>query len=290
MSIVSDLKYSINRLYKYERENSYTSQSNTRNILMLFSQDLVALKFGLRDIHGLKQKHILSVVEYWKSKKLKVSTIKNRMAVLRKLCFKLNKCNIIPTNTQMKIGRRTYKPTTNRAIFNPDFKKISNPYVRVSLELQRVFGLRREESLKIRPHSADKGDRLELLPSWCKGGRGRVVPIRTEEQRYWLKVAKQMAGKYGNSLIPEGKSYKQQISVYEKQTSRAGLKNLHGLRHAYAQQLYKELTGWDAPINGGPQSKQLTRAEKRVDYRARMILTEQLGHGREQITVNYLGR
>ncbi|GAB3112559.1 hypothetical protein GCM10027217_41860 [Pseudomaricurvus hydrocarbonicus] len=32
----------------------------------------------------------------------------------------------------------------------------------------------------------------------------------------------------------------------------AGLSKLHGLRHAYAQERYRELTGWNAPANGGP--------------------------------------
>jgi hypothetical protein len=190
----------------------------------------------------------------------------------------------------MGIQNRNYTPAYNKAIYNPDFSIIHNPYLRVSLELQRLFGLRREESLKIRPHSADKNDRLELMPTWCKGGRGRVVPIRTEEQRYWLEQAKSIAGKYGNSLIPEGKSYIRQRNIYEKQTARAGLKNLHGLRHAYAQQRYKELTGWNAPINGGLKAWRYTREEKLIDYRARMILSEELGHSREQITVAYLGR
>jgi integrase len=153
-----------------------------------------------------------------------------------------------------------------------------------------LFGLRREESLKIKPHMADKIIRLELLPSWCKGGRGRVIPIRTDEQRYWLDQATRLAGKFGHSLIPQNKSYKQQRDVYDKQVSRAGLKNLHGLRHAYAQKLYKQLTGWEAPINGGPKSRQLTPEQKQIDRQARMILSEELGHSREQITVNYLGR
>ena len=73
-------------------------------------------------------------------------------------------------------------------------------------------------------------------------------------------------------------------------TSEAGLRNLHGLRHAYAQRRYKELTGWDAPINGGPNSKQLTPAQKEIDHYARMTLSEHLGHGRKSVLVNYLSR
>jgi integrase len=78
--------------------------------------------------------------------------------------------------------------------------------------------------------------------------------------------------------------------VYEKQVSRAGLKNPHGLRHAYAQQRYEALAGWKAPINGEPTYKELTSEQKKIDHRVRVIISEELGHSRKQITVNYLGR
>lgn len=290
MSIKHDLKRSIHQVFKHNRDGSYATQADRRHMLSRFATDLIEAGYGLRDIRGLKQKHILVVVKLWQQKELSNSTIKNRIAALRNLCEKINKPNIIPSNKQLNIGRRTYIPKSNRAIYNPDFSRISNPYIRISLELQRVFGLRREESLKIKPNMADKGDKLELLSSWCKGGRGRTVPIRTSEQRYWLEQAKQLAKRFDSSLIPENKNYIQQRRVYDKQVIRAGLKKLHGLRHAYAQQRYKELTGWEAPINGGLKAEQLLGYQKEIDCRARMVLTEELGHSREQITVNYLGR
>lgn len=289
MSAIDDLQHSINRVFT-NRENSFTTHADRRLILNLFAKNLISLGYSLRNISGLKQKHIYAVIKQWQDKKLAVATIKNRMAALRRLCDKINKKNLVPTNGQLNIGRRSYVPKRNRAVLNPDFSKISNPYLRVSLELQRVFGLRREESLKIKPHLADKNDRLELLPTWCKGGRSRVIPIRTEEQRYWLEQAKQIACKFGYSLIPQNKKYIQHRYIYDKQVYRSGLKNLHGLRHAYAQQRYKELTGWEAPINGGPNSRKLTEQQKQIDYKARIIISEELGHSREQITVNYLGR
>jgi integrase len=290
MSIRGDLKKSISKVLEKNRDGSYATQAERRNILKTFSDNLVFLKFGLRDIQGLKQKHITAIVKFWQEKQLKVSTIKNRMAVLRFLCGKINKANLIPANKELGIGNRVYVPVKNRALHDPDFSKISNKYVFISLQLQRFFGLRREESLKIKPHMADKGDKLELLSSWCKGGRGRVIPISTAEQRYWLDQAKNLAGNFDNSLIPKNKSYKQQRCVYDKQVMRAGLRNLHGLRHAFAQKLYKELTSWEAPINGGPTSKQLSFEQKKIDFKSRMIISEFLGHSREQITVNYLGR
>ena len=152
-----------------------------------------------------------------------------------------------------------------------------------------MFGLRREESLKIKPFLADKGTVLELQSTWCKGGRGRFVLIRPEEQRYWLFEAKRIADDKTASLIPKRKNYIQQRYIYEKQAQKAHLKNLHGLRHAYAQRRYYELTGWHAPINGGPSSKQLTRQQKRVDYLAHLTISEELGHSRPEIAKNYCG-
>jgi site-specific recombinase XerC len=290
MGIKHDLQRSIQQILHSNKHGSFATQANREHILKQFAAELVSIGYGLRNIHGLKQKHILPVIKAWQDKGLSISTIKNRTAMLRFLCEKINKRNIMPSNQDLNIGKRSYAPKANRAIEKPDFSKITNQYVKVSLELQRVFGLRREEALKIKPYMADKGDKLALLPSWCKGGRGREIPIRTEEQRYWIEQAKNLVQQYDCSLIPKDKTYVQQRGVYDKQVLRSSLNNLHGLRHAYAQQRYKELTGREAPINGGLKSFQLTTEQKQLDYQARMILTEELGHSREQITVNYLGR
>lgn len=209
---------------------------------------------------------------------------------MRYLAERLNKATIVPTNKALGIEARHYAPKTNKALFNPDFSRINDAHILDALQLQRVFGLRREEALKLKPYLADHGSHLVLQPSWCKGGRGRIVSIRTNEQREWLDKAKQLVGRADYSLIPSGKTYIQQRYLYDKQTNRASLSNLHGLRHAYAQRRYKELTGWEAPINGGPSAKQLSQQQKLKDNEARMIITEELGHSREQITVSYCGR
>ena len=107
-----------------------------------------------------------------------------------------------------------------------------------------------------------------------------MIPIKTEEQGYWLDQAKKLVT-HGMSLIPKNKNHIQHREVYDKQVSRAGLKKLDGLRHAYAQKRYKELTSWEAPICGGLTAKQLSKEQKALDYQARMVLTEELGHSRE---------
>lgn len=290
MSAKTQVKYAVKKLFLRSRDGSYASQHDACKIALHFIDQLFGLGYKIPHIRSLKQKHIIAVVNLWQKENLSNGTMKNRMSVVRHLALVIDKSGIVPSNTDLGIGLRKYVPTTNKALHNPDFSAITNEHLKVSLELQRVFGLRREESLKIKPHLADKGNELKLMPSWCKGGRERSVPILTEEQRHWLNKAKSVAGKFGNSLIPQDKSYIQHRNFYDRETQKAGLKNLHGLRHAYAQRRYNELTGWDAPINGGLSSKQLTPEQKEADCRARVILSEEMGHSREQVTVSYCGR
>ena len=157
----------------------------------------------------------------------------------------------------------------------------------MSLELQQAFGLRREEAIKFMPVYADRGDHLVLKSSWTKGGKARVIPVRNNDQRAVLDRAQALAGK--GSLIPSRRTYRQQLRVYEADTARAGLSRMHGLRHAYAQKRYEELTGWPAPAAGGPDIKTLTPEQRQRDEEARLTISLELGHQRPQIVKVYCG-
>jgi hypothetical protein len=103
-----------------------------------------------------------------------------------------------------------------------------------------------------------------------------------------LDRAHQLAGR--GSLIPASRTYIQQLRVYEGHTARAGLSKLHGLRHAYAQQRYLDLTGRACPAAGGLRADQLDGAQKAQDTAARLTISLELGHEREAVTAIYLGR
>jgi hypothetical protein len=80
------------------------------------------------------------------------------------------------------------------------------------------------------------------------------------------------------------------MRIYEGNTRRAGLSHMHGLRHAYAQNRYEELTGWKSPAGGGPHSKSLTLEQREFDRQARLTISRELGHERTAVTNAYLGR
>ena len=140
------------------------------------------------------------------------------------------------------------------------------------------------------------GDHLRIKPSWTKGGIGRTLHITNDEQRLWLlKAIKQVP--HGQSLIPSPRTYKQHLSHYQIQTKQRGISKCHGLRHAYAQRRYHELTqqfdpqkkGLLCPIEGGRSTAILSENEREIDHRARRIISLELGHSRLAILKCYLG-
>jgi len=110
------------------------------------------------------------------------------------------------------------------------------------------------------------------------------------EARYWLEEAKKLVTDKNQSLIIANKNYIQHRHLYDNQTQRAGIKHPHGLRHAYAQDRYKTLTGWECPKRGGCTYTQLTKEQKIIDQDARLIISRDLGHNRIAITAAYLGK
>lgn len=189
----------------------------------------------------------------------------------------------------LDIEHRQYVTAEKRAKYVDDQALISitDPYVRISLILQQTFGLQREESIKFQPAYADQGDHLLLKSSWTKGGRQRTIPILTAEQREILNQIHLFVGK--GSLIPADKSYIQQRNTYDGQCQKVGLNKMHGLRHAYAQTRYEELTGWLSPKAGGLSGKELTPEQQIKDQWARQIISRELGHERIEVVRVYLG-
>ena len=88
---------------------------------------------------------------------------------------------------------------------------IPDPSIRLSLELQQAFGLRREEALKFNPYYADQGDTIRLKAAWTKGDKARDIPVKNSEQRALLDRVYRFAGR--GSLIPQDRQYKVQLRL-----------------------------------------------------------------------------
>lgn len=287
---MDDLTHDLQQLCRRNRDGSHATQDDRKHSLTLAAQQLREAGFRQMRATSLKGKHVEALLARWQREGLAVGTIKNRLAPLRWWAEKIDKAGLLPKdNSQLGIADRRYVTNISKAVeLGSELSRITDPHVRMSLQLQAVFGLRREEAIKFRPGYADRGDHLVLKGSWTKGGRERSIPITTPEQRRVLQAAHQLAG--AGSLIPAHKSYVQQRNVYDGQCKSAGISHMHGLRHQYAQSRYRTLTGWNAPAAGGPSGNALTPAERMQDTEARQVISRELGHERTQVTAVYLGR
>ena len=290
------LEYQFNQLCNKHREGSHATQANRRSMLQLFAEQLAKNGYNIESMSpsDLKGRHVNKLLEQWRKDGVSTGTIKNRMTTIRWWAEKVNNPGAVKSNDTYKIEKRVYVTNENKSVSlrDLDLSKV-NENIAQSLRLQDAFGLRREESMKFQPVFALDGQTIEnakyirLKDSWTKGGRPRTIPLSNEKQRQELRHAYVLALKNGGSMIPKEKSYKSHLASFESVTHALGVGQTHGLRHGYAQTRYLEMMGFDCPAVGG--SRSLTSEEIAKDKEIRMLISEELGHSRINITSVYLG-
>lgn len=287
-----DLNYSIKQVCQRNRDGSHATRSNRERILSQCATQVRELGFrDARSVQDLKPKHVHRLVDSWQKQGISTGAIKNRMSALRWLSDKIGQSDLVKArNEDYGIENRVYVTNQDKSVdFNSrSIEAINHPSVQASAMLQREFGLRREEAMKFQPVYADRGDRIVLKASWCKGSLEREIPIIHQSQRDALAHAHKIANT--GSLIPRDKSYVQHLRTFEKQMAKVELSRTHGARHQYAQERYRELTGRECPARGGKTSAELDKAEKAQDRDVRLQISAEMGHQRESITAVYIGR
>ena len=311
---MSKLSRDFGNICRHNNDGSHKTQHDRRAILGLMADQLKEMGYNGLRVQGLGTRHINALVDRWRDDGIARGTFDNRMATIRWVAGKIGKENIVErSNSAYKFASpRERVATTNAAIhLHPQhLEKMNDQLSRFSAQLQEQFGMRPEESVLFRVAKAYKNDghseRLEMVGSWCKNGRPRNIPVETHEQRQLLREIKMAVGK--RSLIPDGdKSFQQYNRLQYQMRQKAGIRNPHGLRHAYAQRVYRQevehllnknlngvreelRNGWKSPIEGGPPQKELNPVEREIDRTARMEVARRLGHGREEVTNEYLGK
>jgi hypothetical protein len=177
------------------------------------------------------------------------------------------------------------------------------------VELASSFGLRFEEASKLDSRSAlqeaqEKGS--ITISSGTKGGQSREIAIKSEKQIETLKNAALLQGN-NRSMIANDKTYAEHQRELYKETS-----HFHAERHQYANERYanlmREKLGIDikSPVLSDKQESQrwsdylaskayeqgvmLTpETAREFDREARLEISEELGHHREDVISAYIG-
>ncbi len=110
-----------------------------------------------------------------------------------------------------------------------------------------------------------------------------------EHIRAALAFAVQVSPVGSRNMVAPSESYKefvQRIVRPARDVLHAhNLKGFHELRAAFACERYQQITQHRAPVNGG----QCCAIDRRLDRKARMQISREMGHGRVDVVASYIG-
>lgn len=164
------------------------------------------------------------------------------------------------------------------------------------LAVARDLGLRAKEAVMLDYRAAireaSKTGKVNITEG-TKGGRGRdvdrLVSVSERAMQTLQRGAALQAELGGRNLIAPGESWKSVTDALRSEPVREimgdhGLKMYHDARAAYACDRYQQITGHLAPAVAGQRE-----ADKSVDREARQVISGELGHGRPDVLVSYVG-
>lgn len=303
--MMNQLEYkAVQSLYKHRGDKSEATLARERQEARQMARQLWASGHKVRDLAGLKGRHVTLLREIWqgqradpltrKAKALSPGVQAIRLSTLRRLAEYGGKRSLIPKrNKAAGLVPRERTPAADIAwrLTPEQLEAVSDKNVRLVLRLASEFGLRRKEAWLVNVDAADKGTHLALTRT--KGSVPRTIPIRTEAQRRLLEEVRAAQRHTPKGTLVPGATLKEALNSQKRCQAEAGITHFHGLRHSYAQQRYEELTGWPcakAKTEGTwPPGVKFNYADAGVDRRARDVIAAELGHGRREIVSTYVG-
>jgi len=157
-------------------------------------------------------------------------------------------------------------------------------------ELALDLGLRSKEASLLDARSA-YAEALRCnsvsISDGTKGGLSRTVPITdTQQQIQTLANAARAQGDARAVMPPDQnwKAWRESGLRYGRETLQEyGIKGYHDLRAAFAAHRYEVITGHPSTCNGGAIKDRV------IDRLARESISRAMGHGRIDVTTEYLG-
>ncbi|MQA40645.1 hypothetical protein [Rugamonas aquatica] len=225
---------------------------------------------GLR-AHGLGSQHIDALLGSWYHHRCDPTTLQARTEALRWWADKVGRRDAFRSGPP--------QPATTHDDLNDDLsdgrlRRVHDHYARASLALAMSFGLRKFESVAIRPAIADSG--THLVVAAISTPQPRMVPIATPAQRIDLDFAKKVAGL--GQLAPRQASLRGQVESLRMAARRAGIPPNPDLRRNYAHLRYLQITGRPCAAAGGPSGATLNAEDHAGDRLARQNVLAEMGY------------
>ena len=280
------------------------TKAERRAVIERALRDLVESGYKLRRIRNLKEKHVHRILDLWRRRGLKASTMATYVSHLRTLCSWLDNSGLVvavdryvivePAMTRRRLVTNCDRSERAAGLAKQDILRLAmNLDERFACQLRLImaFGLRSQEAWSLRPYLAE-GEGGTVCVRWgTKNGRPRVLPPMTVEQREALEFAKKFAASASESTMPRGWKMERWRNRYYWLLRKLGMTRAqlgvtpHSLRYGVLMDHYEALTGVPAPARGGD----LRCREPYVDRAVRGEVAVMAGHRRRSISSVYLG-
>jgi len=297
---------------------SHKTRQERAQFLRRFFRDL-KLRAGFKtlpDPRNLGHKHINAMVQVWREDRLQPPTIQTYLSFLRGLAQWLGKPGFIRRPAHYGLDLAEYQRTgiaerdkswTAQGVDIDgliDRVCAFDPHVGASLRLIRAFGLRRKESIMLRPHECvvpfestglppeqHQCERYVWIRQGAKSGRPRFVALNTQRREAAIAYAREVARRDTHAHMGDpARNLKQNLQRFSYVLRKFGITTqglsitAHGLRHEALIEEYIALTGEPPAVRGG--GKGLTPEKEDA---ARLAVSRLAGHGRRHAASAYLG-
>jgi hypothetical protein len=293
------------RFFSKQRSESYSTQAT---LSQRFGQFVDWAKGnGISRLEQVSKETLQAYADHLKSSDLSASSQQNRLSAVNVIMQTARGDDSVRL-TGKEAGLTTRSGVAQEYKGNVERGELSER-TQALVDLARDFGLRFEEASKLDARSAlEEAQKTGsvTIENGTKGGQSREVPITSEKQLETLKNAAEIQGK-DRSMIPAEKTYAEHQRESYRETS-----NFHAERHAYANERYSELMkeklgieikspvlsdkpegqSWAQYVSSQAYEQGVSitpEMAREFDREARLELSEELGHHREDVVSAYIG-
>lgn len=288
-NIYNDLEKQIDSIARHNRQGAYKTKQRYYEANQRFANYL-ANEWQVRKFANISDKHVQGYVEHMKKNDWSASTIKTDLSAIRFFHAKTEHKHEISDNSKFDLEQRVVKGVDRawNSTEYDNFKQVCSKYNNQRADdvstLARTMGLRIHEAMRISRSDVENALRTGELHVTGKNGRERDVPVSGEARDVFERKLEEVERGQKLFVDADQKTHEEIHKLQnflsrhreQWQEERAdGDPNLsfHGLRHAYARDRY------DDYVKRGFS-----------DSEAKLMVSELLGHSREEITDVYLGK
>ncbi len=223
----------------HDNSGSPRCKKYRRFVILRMIEDLFVLGLAPSNWPSLASSHLQQLIQHWQKKKVKPSTLRNYMTIIRKfLCHvghdAKNIDNISLGLQTKKPKKKTYKSPVN------SLDKMNEPISKVLLGFQISFGLTLSEAMRILPGVHIQENELLLTREITFNSMDRRIPIRSEAQIKLIQAFNALT--QGNGCLITSHGYRAVCFSWQKTMKALRLSGKKCWRYLYAKQLQSQLS------------------------------------------------